>query len=109
MRAIAAIAAAVTTKNARQPKRSAKSLANGLDSRIPTSRPLMTSPMTRPRIACGAIEAAIGTSTCATEEAAPSTNKSARKPNAFEIRGAVAPAATATKGSKTSILRREVE
>jgi hypothetical protein len=54
---------AVTSKKARQPKRSARPLASGRASRIPTISPLMTSPMTRPRIAGAASEAASGTST----------------------------------------------
>ncbi len=81
-------------KMARQPNSSATMLATGRASRMPSSRPLMMLPTTRPRIASGHICAAIGIRICAATELMPISSAANRKTPAFGATAAIARATT---------------
>lgn len=73
-----AIVIAPNANTARQPKWSATKLATGRDSRMPSKRPLMIVPTTRPRDSLGARCAASGISNCTATELKPTISDTTR-------------------------------
>ncbi|MNR46352.1 hypothetical protein D3C85_1653050 [compost metagenome] len=72
---IAAINSAAITNIARQPKWSATTLDTGRASRIPSSKPPMIPPTTRPRDSSGARCAASGIRICTDTELKPTSSE----------------------------------